>query len=197
MECYVCGRTDSECRIRKLRGKELCPRHVTQMYRYGRFDDNTIYAPNVIELFNDHAEIILKNKKCEEVGRALIDLDDVEKCRPYKWHLRKGSGKALYAMASLPENEKVHLHRLVLNYDGDLDIDHINMNGLDNRKQNLRIVDHATNAANNRATGVKQVPSGNYQASVCRNYRTIYIGTYNTFEEAALARKCFIQENNL
>ena len=167
------------------------------MYRYGSFNDNTIYEPNQIEIFDDHAEIILKDKHCQEVGRALIDLDDVEKCRPYKWHLRKGGCRALYAIASLPDNQKIHLHRLIMNYNGQLEIDHINMNGLDNRKENLRIVDHKTNAANNRSTGVKQVPSGRYQASVCRNYKTIYIGTFNTFEEAALARKRFIQENNL
>ena len=167
------------------------------MYRYGSFNDNTIYEPNQIEIFNDHAEIILKDKHCQEVGRALIDLDDVEKCRPYKWHLRKGRCHALYAIASLPDNQKIHLHRLIMNYNGRLEIDHINMNGLDNRKENLRIVDRRTNAANNRSTGVKQVPSGRYQASVCRNYKTIYIGTFNTFEEAALARKRFIQENNL
>lgn len=167
------------------------------MYRYGTFDDNTIYEPNQIEFLNDHAEIVLKDKHCHEVGRALIDLDDVEKCKPYKWHLRKGNGRALYAIASLAGNQKVHLHRLIMNYNGRLDIDHINMNGLDNRKENLRIVDHGANAANNHAAGVKRVPSGRYQASVCRNYKTIYIGTFDTFEEAALARKRFVQENDL
>lgn len=194
MKCDICGRTDADCRIRKLRGQYLCPRHVTQMYRYGSFDDNTIYAPNEYEFFNDHAEIVLKNKACEEVGRAIVDLDDVEKCKPYKWHIRYGACNARYAIASLPKNQKLHLHRLILDYDGTLDVDHINMNGLDNRKSNLRIVDHKTNAANNRAAGVKQVPSGKYQAAVCRNYKTIYIGTFNTFDEAVLARKRFIQE---
>ena len=74
----------------------LCPKHVTQMYRYNEFIDNTIYDANEIIILDDRAEIVLRNKKCEEVGRAIIDLEDVKKCRGYKWHLRKGSGKALY-----------------------------------------------------------------------------------------------------
>ena len=89
-------------------------------------------------------------------------------------------------------NKKIHLHRFIMDYEGDLDIDHINMNGLDNRKSNLRIVTHAENKANNNMPGVKLVPSGKYQACCCRNYKTIYIGTYNTFDEAVKARADFI-----
>lgn len=195
MNCDICGRQDKDCKIRFLKGMYLCPKHVTQLYRYGKFDDNTIYRPNEIIILDDHAEIVLKNKNCEEVGRALIDLDDVDLCRQYKWHLRKGYGRNDYVVASLPNNQKIHLHRLVLGYNGSLDVDHINMNGLDNRKENLRVVNHQKNSSNSRGTGVKKVPSGRYQAIICRNYKTLYLGTYDTFEEAALARKCFIQEN--
>lgn len=72
-------------------------------------------------------------------------------------------------------------------------MDHINRNGLDNRKSNLRIVDHMTNMANNKHTGVKKVKSGRFQASCTRNYKTIYIGTFDTFDEAVAARAEFIK----
>lgn len=173
---------------------KLCPKHVTQYYRYGSFDDMTIYRPNDIEIKNDHAEIVLRNKDCQEIGRALIDLDDVERCSKYKWHIRKSGGKAQYVITSLPDNKKIHLHRFVIGYDGEDDVDHVNRNGLDNRKSNLRVVVHRVNARNNGKAGVKRVPSGRYQASCCRNYKTIYIGTYNTYDEAVLARKQFVEE---
>ena len=88
------------------------------------------------------------------------------------------------------------MHRIVLNYFGKLEIDHINLNGLDNRKSNLRIVTRSENASNNRGIGVKQVPSGNWQAVVCRDYKTIYIGTFSSKEEAIEARKQFIEKFN-
>lgn len=82
------------------------------------------------------------------------------------------------------------LHRLVLGYSGNMDIDHINGNGLDNRKSNLRIVSHSKNISNQRKpmSGIFKVKSGRFRASICHNYKTIYIGTYDTKEEAIEAR---------
>ena len=198
MVCNICGRTDSECRIRKIKEMYLCPRHVTQYYRNGSFDDNTIYQPNEYVIHDEYAEIILKDKNCNIIGKAIIDLDDIDKCKQYKWHIRK-SRNTQYVIASVrgQENKKIHLHRLIMNYNGDLDINHINMNGLDNRKLNLRIVTHSENKANNNSIGVKLVPSGRWQASICRNYKTIYIGTYNTKEDAIKARKEYIEQLQL
>lgn len=72
-----------------------------------------------------------------------------------------------------------------MNYYGDQDVDHINGDGLDNRKNNLRIVSHAKNMLNRQGIhGIKKVPSGKYQACIGINYKGIYLGTFNTYEEA-------------
>ena len=174
----------------------LCPKHYTQIHRYGHFLEQSIYDKNEIVAFEDRAEIVLKNKKCEEVARAIIDLEDVEKCSQYKWHTRRAKGDTLYVITSLKGegNKKIHLHRFVLDYDGPLDVDHVNRNGLDNRKCNLKIVEHKRNSANNKHAGIYKVKSGRYRASCTRNYKSIYIGTYDTYEEAAAARAAFIQK---
>lgn len=194
-KCIVCGQ-DAVC---VARGMNLCSKHRSQWYRHHKFDDLTIYAPNTYVIYDDHAEIILRDSHSNEVGRAIIDLDDVEKCKPYKWHIRKGN----YVVATIPSGsksstEKVHLHWLISNYNGGtFVVDHINRDPLDNRKCNLRIVSQQVNATNNGSTGVIRVPSGRYQAHVMRHYKNIYIGTYDTYEEAVTARKSFVDNYDM
>lgn len=189
--CAVCDK-DAVC---MACGVPLCSKHRSQWYRHHAFNDNTIYAPNEYILYDDHAEIVIRDKKCEETCRAIIDLDDVEKCKPYKWHKRKGN----YIIATVPNgtrasNEKIHLHRLIAGYyESDLNVDHINRDPLDNRKCNLRITNMQTNATNRSNTGVVRVPSGRYQAHVTRHYKPIYIGTYDTYDEAVEARRQFVE----
>ena len=71
-------------------------------------------------------------------------------------------------------------------YYGEDDIDHIDNNGLNNCKYNLRIISHSLNLTNqhNSNNGVKKVPSGRYQAHITLNGKSIYLGTFDTFEEA-------------
>lgn len=189
MVCEVCGRSNDECRIRKIRGMNLCPKHVTQLYRNGCFSDKTIYDQNDYVIYEDYAEIILRNKSAEEVGRAIIDLDDVERCKQYKWHIRK-SRNTLYAVATTDEKTKIHLHRFIIGYNGDYDVDHEDRNGLNNRKENLRVLSHSDNLRNQSPTrkGIKRVPSGKYQVVITKNYVGKYLGTFDTYEEALEAR---------
>lgn len=189
MYCTICGRTDKECKIRKIKDMTLCPKHITQYYRYGDFLQKTIYDKNDIIIHEDYAEIILRNKQQEITGKAIIDKEDIELCKKYKWHLRTSCGNN-YAVASV-NNTKIHLHRLVLNYNGTDEVDHIDHNGLNNQKKNLRIVSHSDNLRNqkNNRKGIKKVGSGRYQALITKNYQGIYLGTYDTYEEAMAARQ--------
>ena len=189
MNCDICGRSDSECRIRTIKGMNLCPKHLTQHYRNGKFLERTIYDANEYVLYDDYAEIILRNKHSDEAGRAIIDLDDVDKCKQYKWHLRKGRNTS-YVIATMNESTKVHLHRLILGYDGANDVDHKDRNGLNNRKYNLRVLEHSDNLRNQSEDrkGIKQVPSGKFQALITKDYVGHYLGTFDTYEEALQAR---------
>ena len=59
MKCDICGRTNAECRIKTIKGRNFCPKHLTQWYRYGKFSPSTIYDPNEYILHEDYAEIIM------------------------------------------------------------------------------------------------------------------------------------------
>lgn len=189
MKCDICGRTDEECRIRKINGNFMCPKHISQWYRYKKFLKETIYDNNEYIIHEDFAEILLKNKNCEIAGKAIIDLEDVDKCKKYKWHL-KTSRNTNYAIATINEKEKIFLHRLILDYKGNDDIDHIDLNGLNNRKSNLRIIKHSDNIRNQSINrkGISKKKNGKYTARITVNYKEIYIGTFDSFEEALEAR---------
>lgn len=88
--------------------------------------------------------LIIYNKDNIEIIRTLIDKEDIKKLLLYKWEYLPKS-KSVYNRAN---GKFLSLHRYILNYTGDLVVDHINGNRLDNRKSNLRIVTTITNVRN-------------------------------------------------
>ena len=189
MFCEICNE-ERPGKSFKADGFEVCKKHYMRWYRYKRFDIKTIYDPNEYIVKGEYTEIVLRDKQGVVAAVTLIDTEDILKCKPYKWHVRRSSGN-LYVIATINAKKKVHLHRIVLNYDGKKDVDHINHNGLDNWKQNLRIVSHADNLRNQKENrrGIRRVPSGRYRAAITRNYKTYYLGTFDTFEQALAARE--------
>jgi hypothetical protein len=83
---------------------------------------------------------------------AIVDPDDYESLSCYNWYASK-SGQTTYAITSEKINGKWKLfkmHRKIIEVGPDLSIDHINHNGLDNRKANLRPATFAQNTRNRR-----------------------------------------------
>jgi len=80
---------------------------------------------------------------------AIVDPDDYEMLSKYKWHVTK-NGNTFYAKRNAPtrkDTTPIYMHRLIIKVPPGLVVDHINHNGLDNRKANVR---PATRAQNNR-----------------------------------------------
>src|SRR5207253_3852593 len=75
------------------------------------------------------------------------------------------------------------------------EVDHRNGDGLDNRRENLRLVAHAQNCRNQRlrphSSRFKGVTFnrelGRWHAAIMVDYRRIHLGTFDSEEEAALA----------
>jgi len=120
---------------------------------------------------------------------AIVDEKDFEKISKYKWNENSSpKSKKIYA-----RNSKVgYMHRLIMDAKKENKIDHINGNGLDNRKNNLRLATHQQNNFNktpytNNKIGYKGVrKDGNrYIATITYNGKTEYISSRLTPEEAA------------
>jgi hypothetical protein len=144
---------------------------------------------------------------------ALVDDEDFEAVSTFKWlahrnyrthyaqrHMRRaGGGRPLE-----------HMHRVVLerklgrSLSGGEVSDHINGNGLDNRRDNLRAVTRSQNARNCRRRRTN--PSSRYlgvcwygkyekwTAKVMVDRKDIFLGYHGSELEAALAREAFIED---
>ena len=91
-------------------------------------------------------------------------------------------------------NKTILLHREILKVSQGLEVDHINGNPLDNRKENLRIATHQQNLFNskiskNNKSGYKGVcwQRGKWQASIKVKGKQKYLGVYKDKKIAALA----------
>lgn len=164
----------------KHHAKGYCSKHYTQVRRYGKVLNRTKYDPNEIIEYEDYAEVILYNEECEEVGRTLIDLDDVERVKKYKWFF-SGHGYVV-------NSEYVKLHRFITNCPKSMEVDHINHNKLDNRKSNLRICTHKQNCMNvsDNVKGIHYDKSRNKWMAYIKGKN---LGRFDTKEEAIKVRK--------
>ena len=91
----------------------------------------------------------MRNKRGDIVAYGLIDLDDIDKIKPYKWRHYKGKTTE-YVYGSKDGVGYHKLHRVIMNPPDDLVVDHRNHNGLDNRKQNLKVCTQKENMQNLR-----------------------------------------------
>lgn len=142
-------------------------------------------------------EIILTQGKV-----ALVDDEDFERLNKHKWYCRNGYAVRMTKF-SLGKRQAILMHREIISPPQGLVVDHINGDGLDNRKKNLRACTHAENIRNQKlnrlnTTGYKGVcvNSKKWIARIKINGKLLYLGRYNTPEEAAqvydeAARKYF------
>jgi hypothetical protein len=132
---------------------------------------------------------------------AIVDPDDYSLLSRYKWHASKNAG-TFYAKRNAYSTENastraVCMHRRIMNAPDDFVIDHINYNGLDNRKANLRL---ATRTQNNRHTRITINPGTSkykgvswykrekrWAVRITADGKTIPIGYFKNEIEAALA----------
>jgi hypothetical protein len=87
-----------------------------------------------------------------------VDDENYDFLNQWRWHARVHKYTS-YAARSITKNGKetvIHMHRLIMDTPNNLEVDHINFNGLDNRKSNLRNVTHSENILNCRFKKTKR-----------------------------------------
>ena len=77
---------------------------------------------------------------------AIVDKEDYPALIRYKWHAVKSS--QTFYVRSRVNNRSMLMHRFIMNPPEEMFVDHIDHNGLNNRKSNLRICTKEQNARN-------------------------------------------------
>lgn len=130
---------------------------------------------------------------------AVIDDKDYVYVEPFKW-CAMPNGTTWYAITNVrcPDGKQrqVRMHRLLMGVkrrDG-MEVDHVNHNGLDNRRNNLRVCTHQQNMCNGKAKrgksrfrGLSWDASRQWWRVSLRVYgRDRYVGIYKDEMQAAL-----------
>lgn len=181
--CQQCGKYQHQ--LNRTHGMKLCNKHYNQYKKYGYFIDNNPRTQRDLNEYRiidgEYAEYDLYDVNGNWVATGYIDVEDIEKVKYHKWNFAKG-----YASCRNKRVSSLFMHRLIL--DTDQFVDHINHNGLDNRKDNLRIVSKSQNQMNANYKGVYKSCGENWMARIKLNGKTCHIGTFVDIEEAYYAR---------
>lgn len=122
---------------------------------------------------------------------ATVDLVDAALVGEHKWTLREWKGKK-YAYRRGGQR----LHRLLTGALQGQEPDHIDGDGLNNRRSNLRLGTHAHNGMNlkkwasetsSQFKGVSRRPQGDWRAYITKDRKQIHLGLWHTEEHAARA----------
>jgi hypothetical protein len=131
---------------------------------------------------------------------TIVDAADYERLASRSWCVANLRLRRPYAVSSYRDEagrpRQVYMHRVILEAPADARVDHINGDGLDNRRCNLRFCTPAQNVTNSRGVrsssgfrGVFETSAGRYRTRLripgqsCR----LDLGVFQTAAEAARA----------
>lgn len=124
---------------------------------------------------------------------CIVNDVDAHLLTTYTWCIikKKSKGDYNYYVVRNDPPIQVYLHHEIVGRHAGYDVDHINGNGLDCTRGNLRVATHSQNIANqqpkpNRYKGV-YTSGKKWRAQITLNNVQTYLGSYTTPEEAALA----------
>lgn len=136
---------------------------------------------------------------------AIVDFDDYERCAQHRWSARTDHNWTNYAQRWCGEKKgSQSMHQFVMGKaPHGMEIDHIDHNGLNNRKNNLRFVTHRQNKQNKK-TGSSAYPGVSWhkrdkrwQAHIRIDGKFTHLGTYLLEVDAFNAYRTKIQSLGL
>jgi hypothetical protein len=129
---------------------------------------------------------------------AIVDDCDFNEMSKFKWCAQEDD-HTYYAVRSekhIGKTKVIRMHRSILNPSDDMVIDHINGNGLDNRRENIRACSIKENCRNYKmpktnTSGVKGAVfdkrRGKWQVHIKVDRLNKHIGYFDSLEDAAKA----------
>ena len=155
---------------------------------------------NVYVEAKDCYEVIIAYKNTSVT--AYIDKDDYEKVKQYNWRINQKKNKYYIVTGQSKNKTLLYLHNLIMNnyiHKDNYEVDHIDGNSLNNRKNNLRFLTRGDNARFVKARidnkiGIRGVSfdkrSGKYVVDFSFQGVRCYFKQWNTLEEAVWCRYC-------
>lgn len=174
-----------------IRGKDLKSGNTTSCGCYQKEYATIHYKKyNPYEIIDDY--VIMYTLKGEPF---YIDLDDLDKVKDICWMKDKKG-----YIVGTKDGKHIKLHRLITDCPDDMVVDHKNGSESlhDNRKSNLRLATFSQNEMNkkigiNNQSGVVGVyldkASNKWTAQIGFNNKTLYLGRFDDFNDAVIARK--------
>lgn len=150
----------------------------------------------------DETNTAVKKRKNKGKYFAMVDDEDYEWLSRFNWHVKK-TRWTNYAARNTERDKitrkqkSIKMHREILGIvDSNIDGDHIDFNGFNNQRNNLRVSTEAQNACHTRSrVGSTSKFKGvcwremdkKWYAQISINKKVIHIGRYDSQEEAARA----------
>ncbi len=153
----ICKVTWCDSRSRHI---GYCGRHYKQMYRHGKILERTRYDPNIFTIKGDICEITLFSDEGNKCAIALVDTCNYDLVKQHKWGL---DGRGM--VTTHIKGKCVALHNFILDRKGSrkIQVDHKDMDRLDNRRSEIRL---CSNSQNNMNVGLRSDNVSGYKG-VC------------------------------
>lgn len=188
----------------KMHSRHLCNGHLDRWQRHG---DPLADIP--LNFVRPGRRVTIDGSECFEVplsyGRfCFVDLIDAEWVQKHNWFCDRPPGRSGIYVIRTEGGKVIRLHRAILDAPSELEVDHVNRNGLDNRRCNIRLATKSQNNANkplpgNKTAnyrGVSRCKARNcWQAQFKIHGKNRGLGLYDDQRDAALAYDAFARHH--
>lgn len=137
----------------------------------------------------------MKTIKLENYGISTIDDSDHNIVKKHSWRIISGKYSRTQYAYTWFKGKILTMHRLIMKAKKDQIVDHVNGDGLDNTRSNLRFATKLQNSWNHKRqlnsrspfVGVCQYTPSYFVAQITNCGKRHFLGVYKTAKEAAIA----------